>query len=237
MSWSVPMLAEADPVGGDGAQPSRIRSDPVPAISIHAFCETQETARTMRAAGEDRRFAKAQVVVGMGGAHAAAGHFKSSPTPNLIVVESMRSRADLLSELAQLADSCDAGTRVIVIGQINDVLLYRELLKRGVSEYLVAPVTTLQLLESISALYSDPRAKPIGRALAFIGAKGGAGSSVVCHNVAWTIAQQLALDVVIADFDLAFGTAALDFNQEPYRASPTRYRAPSGWTRCCSIVC
>ena len=45
----------------------------------------------------------------------------------------------MLAELDRLAECCDAGTKVVVIGHTNDVVLYRELLKRGVSEYLIAP--------------------------------------------------------------------------------------------------
>ena len=83
----------------------------------------------------------------------------------------------MLAELDALAESCDAGTKVVVIGHVNDVVLYRELLKRGVSEYLVAPVSPLQLMESISNLYNDPDSDPVGHVFAFIGAKGGVGSS------------------------------------------------------------
>jgi len=60
----------------------------------------------------------------------------------------------------------------------------------------------------------EPARAP-GRVIGFIGAKGGAGSSTVCHNVAWALAEALASDTVIADLDLAFGTLGLDFNQDP----------------------
>ena len=98
---------------------------------------------------------------------------------------------------------------------MNDVILYREILKRGVSEYLVAPISPLQLMESISNLYNNPESDPVGNVLAFIGAKGGVGSSTICHNTAWTLSEVLKTSVVIADLDLAFGTAGLDFNQDP----------------------
>jgi pilus assembly protein CpaE len=64
-------------------------------------------------------------------------------------------------------------------------------------------------------LYSAPDAKPVGRILAVIGAKGGVGASTVAHNVAWSIARDLSLDSVVADLDLPFGTAGLDYNQDP----------------------
>jgi len=103
---------------------------------------------------------------------------------------------------------------VIVIGHLNDVLLYRELMRQGVSEYLVAPVHQLQIIESIAALFHDPAAKPLGRIFAFVGSKGGVGSSTLAHNVGWYLSRQLNTDTIITDLDLAFGTAGLNFNQE-----------------------
>src|SRR4029079_13095929 len=45
--------------------------------------------------------------------------------------------------------------------------------------------------------------------------KGGVGSSTVAHNIAWAIGRDLALDAVVTDLDLAFGTAGLHYNQDP----------------------
>jgi pilus assembly protein CpaE len=38
-------------------------------------------------------------------------------------------------------------------------------------------------MESISNLYNDPDSDPVGHVFSFIGAKGGVGSSTICHNV------------------------------------------------------
>jgi pilus assembly protein CpaE len=191
------------------------RARPIPRISIQAFCEEQHTASAIQLAAEDRRLSKAHVSVHMGGAEAAVAHYQESPTPNLIVIESSLDRAAMINELDALAECCDAGTKVMIIGHMNDVVLYRELLKRGVSEYIVAPIEPIQFLESLSNLYNDPDSDPVGNIIAFIGAKGGTGSSTVCHNVAWAISEHLKTNVVVADLDLAFGTTGLDFNQDP----------------------
>ncbi len=201
---------------------------PIPRISIQAFCEDQALANVLQHAAEDRRLSKAHVSVHMGGAQAAVIHYQESPTPNLIVIQCSLPRAQMLHELDQLAESCDAGTKVLMVGRENDVSLYRELLKRGVSEYMVAPVSPIQLMESISGLYNNPTSDPVGHIFAFIGAKGGVGSSTVCHNASWALSELLKSNVVIADLDLAFGTAGLDFNQDPVQgiadalASPER---------------
>ncbi len=188
---------------------------PVPRISIQAFCESVEAAAAIQAAGEDRRLAKAHLKVQLGGVAAAAEAYRSAPTPNLIILETESHHDAIIASLDSLAEVCDPGTRVIVIGKHNDVVLYRELVRRGVSDYMISPVTPINIVRSISGLYSATDAKPVGRVIAVIGAKGGVGASTIAHNIGWSIAHDLALDSVIADLDLAFGTAGLDYNQDP----------------------
>ena len=88
-------------------------------------------------------------------------------------------------------------------------------MRRGVSDYVIAPVTAIDVVRSVCNLFSSPEAKAVGRIIAVVGAKGGVGASTIAHNVAWAIARDLALDSVVADLDLAFGTAGLDYNQDP----------------------
>jgi len=188
---------------------------PAPRVSVQAFCETVETAAAVQAASEDRRLAKTHVKIQMGGATAAVEAYRSSPTPNVILLEADQRAEDILAGLDQLAEVCDSGTRVIVVGRVNDVTLYRELTRRGVSDYMITPIGTIDVVRSICGLYSAPDAKPVGRIIAVVGAKGGVGASTVAHNVAWAIARDISLDTVVADLDLPFGTAGLDYNQDP----------------------
>jgi pilus assembly protein CpaE len=93
---------------------------------------------------------------------------------------------------------------VVVIGPINGILLYRELMRRGVSEYLIAPAAPLQL-------------------------------SSICHNVAWSISEHVDTKVTIADLDLPFGTAALNFNHDPVQSIPDVLTSPGRRDELCSI--
>ncbi len=188
---------------------------PLPRVSIQVFCETPETNAAFTEAAGDRRAGRAHMTVQMGGLAAAREFYVSAATPNVIVVESTAGAAGLTEQLDRLADVCDPGTRVIVIGHANDIGLFRELMQKGVSDYVLAPVDPLLALSTLSALFDVPGTDPLGRTVAFVGAKGGVGSSTIAHNVAWAISQELVSDVVIADLDLAFGTAGLDFNQDP----------------------
>jgi len=198
----------------DVAPPLEDHIAPAPRVSVQAFCDTVETAAAMQSAGEDRRLGKAHIKIQMGGMPAAVEAYRSAPTPNVIVLEA-DGRGDVLAGLDQLASVCDAGTRVVVIGRINDVGFYRELIRRGVSDYVIAPVNALDVVRTICNLFTAPEAKAVGRIIAVVGAKGGVGASTIAHNVAWAVARDLAMDSVVADLDLAFGTAGLDYNQDP----------------------
>jgi pilus assembly protein CpaE len=188
---------------------------PVPRISVQAFCESPDVAQTINDAIADRRMEKAHVKVHMGGLAAAIEAYRTAPTPNVIVIETALGRDELIANLESLAEFCDAGTKVVVLGRMNDILLYRDLMARGVSEYLVAPFAVLDFIRTISRLYTHTGSDPLGKIIAVVGAKGGVGASTIAHNVAWSIARDLEIQTVIVDMDLGFGTAGLDFNQDP----------------------
>jgi pilus assembly protein CpaE len=188
---------------------------PVPRISIQAFCETEGVAQPIERAGEDRRMTRAHLKVHMGGVATAIELYKSAPTPNLIIMESRKEPREMLQSLNELAEYCDPTTKVVVIGHYNDVGLYRELIRSGISEYIVAPISMADVVSVISTIFVDPESDPIGRSIAFIGAKGGVGSSTIAHNIAWSMASLFKSEVVVADLDLAFGTANINFDQDP----------------------
>jgi pilus assembly protein CpaE len=212
----------------------------LPAVSIHAFCEASATAEAMQAAGADRRLAKALVEVSTGGIDAAvancaadsAADRPASRALTILVVETSLPRPLMLARLDALAGRCDPATRLILIGQHNDIALYRELMRRGVGEYLIAPVSPAQLVDAVAGVChtDDAAGGSAGSIIAFIGAKGGAGSSTVCHNVAWALSEALKSDVIVADLDLAFGTAGLDFNQEAVQGIAEALQAPERLT-------
>lgn len=205
--------AIGEPLGDFDA--SEVDHRPVPRISIHAFCETPTTTALLEAAAVDRRLSKTHITMHMGGLAKAVEHFQTAATPNLVIVETVDGGATLVAQLGELASVCDPSTKVIIIGRVNDIALYRELIRQGVSEYLVRPQSPLQLIKSIAGLYVDPSAPPIGKTIAFVGARGGVGSSTIAHNVAWCAAEEYKSDTIILDLDLPFGTASLDFEQDP----------------------
>jgi pilus assembly protein CpaE len=184
----------------------------IPHITLDAWCETPEMIGTLERAVADRRMSRTHATVRPGGIAAAVDLYRHEASANLLVIESRAMGADLDRQLDALADVCQIGTKLILIGYTNDVAVYRELLSRGVSEYIVAPVDPIAIIAATGRLYRDAGAHKLGRSFAFIGAKGGAGSSTIAQNVAATIARSYGRDVILADLDLPFGSVGLGFN-------------------------
>ncbi|MET3853079.1 CtpF protein [Rhizobium sp. OAE497] len=199
---------------------------PLPRISVHAFCESEGLQEVMERCGNDRRVSKVSLRITSGGIAAAANMFQTTPTPNLIILETKASAANLLAELAPLASVCDPSTKVVIVGYYNDIALYRELIRNGISEYMVQPVSMPDVMMAMAQIFVDPDAEPLGRSIAFIGAKGGVGASTIAHNCAFGISSLFSTETILADLDLPYGTANIDFDQDPTQGIAEAVYAP-----------
>ena len=222
MSPAAPLITmpDADVGSRDGGEIA------LPSISIHAFCDRPETAGTVQATSRDWRMNRANLKVYMGGLPAAVDFYRAENTPNLILIESGMRGPELFAQLDSLAAVCDEGTKVVVIGAANDIRLYRELMDKGVSDYLVPPFHPLTLIRSLSDLYVDPDKPFTGRVAAFFGAKGGVGSSTIAHNIAWALSTAHAQETALVDLDASWGTTGLDFNYDNVQGLEEALAAP-----------
>ena len=184
---------------------------PLPSISVHAFCDRQETAHCINETTRDWRMKRTNVKIYMGGLPAAIEFYHKENTPSLIIIESGMRGDELFNQLEQLASVCDEGTKVVMIGAANDIRLFRQLMDKGISDYLVPPLHPLHVIRSLGELYADPEQPFIGRVAAFFGAKGGVGSSSLAHNTAWVLSESLMQETALIDLDASWGTTGLDF--------------------------
>lgn len=198
----------------------------IPAIAAMAFCESSRTAALVEAVSNDRRMHQANVQIQTGGLDAAIAYLSENPTPNLLILESSAPNQTLIAQIDELASHCEEGVQVMVIGNTNDIGLYRQLMARGVSEYLVPPVAPVQIVRSVSELFADPDAPFVGKSISVIGAKGGVGSSTIAHNLAWALSESAGVSTALIDLDLSFGTTALDFNHENQQTVADALLAP-----------
>lgn len=162
----------------------------------------------------DRRLRHSHAEIFDGDVPVAIRRYSEVSTPQLIVMETALSGDALLAALDSLAEHVDAGTHVLLVGSDNDIIQYRALITRGISDYLLKPLTIGALIEAAERIFLDPDAPQLARMFAFYGAEGGVGTSTVAENVAWAIGTVLDEDVTVVDLDLCFGTAAFAYNME-----------------------
>ena len=184
-----------------------------------AFVLDDETRATLGRVAEDQGWSDGEILEG--GVREAIDALAGVSTPQVLVIDLSDSN-DSLGDIGSLAEVCDAGTRVIALGNINDVNLFRNLVALGVQDYLVKPVT----VEALNALVvkaaeepaaAEPEEAKAGRLIAVIGARGGVGASTIAVNTGWLMAHEQKLRVAIVDLDLYFGTVALSLDLEAGR--------------------
>ena len=187
---------------------------PIPRITLHAFMDAAADRASLAEACRDRRMARVTNEIHEGSVASASEYYTDQPTPNLLIVDVPQDRERAFAHLQSLAEACDPGTQVVVVGTLNDVGAYREFMRQGISEYLVSPVSAVQFIETIANIYSNPAAQPLGKVHCVTGVNGGVGASTIAHNLAWHLAESLHESTVVLDLDLPFGTLGLDFNYE-----------------------
>lgn len=142
-----------------------------------------------------------------------------SLSPSQIVLDIGARGPDVLHEIDALAEHCDAGTRVIAVGSTNDITLYRELINRGVIDYLPMPANARDVVEALGRVRAPARgaqAAPAanhtpsrnGRVIACIGSGSGDGASMVALNSAYAISGLMPGSTVLIDMDYQFGMIA-----------------------------
>ncbi|MDB5449043.1 MAG: pilus assembly protein CpaE [Phenylobacterium sp.] len=154
-----------------------------------------------------------------GGIAAARAYLETSPAPAILLVD-VSDCDDVLAAMDRLAEVCDAHTRVVAIGTVNDIALYRGLMQLGVSDYLVKPLSADTLAEALRRAERSERPAPTSRpsrTVALIGARGGVGATSLAVSLAWGLAHEQQLRTVLLDLDLQFGAAALSLDLETGR--------------------
>lgn len=184
-------------------------------LTIDVFAIRDETAAAGKALAEQRNFSRCKVAVREGGLQRAITHYADHPSPNLIIVEDDGDNDTLQGRLDGLAQVVEPGRKLIVVGAVNDISVYRRIVSLGVTDYLVSPLRLEAMMDAIERAAHDPKGPERCRYIAVMGARGGVGSSTVAQNLAWAAAKKIGMRTILADLDLTFGTGGLAFNQDP----------------------
>jgi len=144
----------------------------------------------------------------IGSPHDAATALAARDTsPRYLIIDIGNRSADILPEIDTIAEYCEEGTRVAVIGSVNDVNFYRELRTRGVIEYFTRPAKVADIRAAL--YYENTGAKEGGgKVIAFMSAASGDGASTIALNTAYSLATEYRKSVVLVDMDYQFGMVA-----------------------------
>ncbi len=156
-----------------------------------------------------------------GGIEDATAYMIHDPSPRTVVVD-LSGVAEPLLALDHLADACLPETRVVAIGDINDIHFYHALRSAGVAEYLVKPLNADRMRAALTAPAVIQPAAPAAPAIqasdcetiAVIGARGGVGATMVAVSLAWLSTERTRRKTVLADLDLTCGAASLALDVE-----------------------
>ena len=202
---------------------------PGTSVSLAAFVTDNETADKLK---NIANFHWPGAMINRGSCHDAGSYLQTSPSPDLLVVDLGESETPF-DDLQPLADLCDPATQVIAMGVVNDLGLYKKFINAGVADYLVKPITEVDLETALlAASFSETTAgqntdtEPTGKLIVTIGARGGVGSSTVALNGAWLLAEEFGHRVALVDLDLQFGTAALSLDLVPSTGMIETLRQP-----------
>ena len=173
------------------------------------------------------RFPGLQIV--NGGTREVVDYLAAGAPPKLLIVD-VSDSAKPMSAMLPIIAAFAEDTKVIAIGAVNDINLYREMTEAGISDYLVKPVGDRALDGAINraeerrqqAMQASMSPVPAASAvsdkrsvISVLGTRGGVGATTVATNLAWLMAFDKKRDTILMDLDLQDGSIALALDVEP----------------------
>jgi len=201
----------------DGAAPSEAGA-PAAASTAIVFVKDHDSEGVIRQCLSD--LAVVATEFKKGGILEAIADLATRPSPHLLIVD-ISGIDDPVGPIRELANVCDPTTGVVVIGQSNDIRLYRDLKAVGVVEYFFKPLVRALVMRSCNGILTGSTAQPssrTGKLIFVVGARGGAGATTVAVACCWHLAEIKKRRVCLLDLDLQFGDAALQLNASPSHA-------------------
>lgn len=141
--------------------------------------------------------------------------YKDKLPPDVLIVLLDDLTVDALSQLSSLPSSTRPA--LLVIAEDNDNQQMRRSMQAGARDFFTFPVNNQELLKSFNQIIFDLRRgrSKQGILTTVINAKGGSGGSFIACNLAHIASALSDSSVVLMDFDLQFGSQALNLDIKP----------------------
>jgi pilus assembly protein CpaE len=196
-----------------------VRNDSAPeAYRAAAYVNDEESSIVLKRCFADLGLFDGSVVRGT--IDTAIKDLDRNRSPQILVVDI--SGVDLpLESMQRLSEVCEPGVEVMVVGERNDIALYRSLSRMGVAEYVFKPLTyeiVSEILGRVTSGNVQQRTQKLGKLVNVLGVRGGVGSSTIACALGWHLSEQVGRRVAIIDFDISFGTCAMLLDSGPNHA-------------------
>jgi pilus assembly protein CpaE len=140
---------------------------------------------------------------------------REGTAPRILILDLSESTAPI-AELSAARSVGGPDLKVLALGTVNDVSLFRDLLAAGASDYLVKPLTREALSVGLEKQSTATSSGPgLGQIIAFIGSRGGVGTTTTAVGCAWLLSDNHKENTALVDLDLHFGTVALNLDSDP----------------------
>ena len=188
------------------------------APTVQAFVRDPDSEASVRQAMANLNMRDAEFVGGT--IEDAITALSQRPSPRLLIVD-VSGVSDPVARINALADVCEPNTGVIVIGDRNDIVLYRDLRFAGVAEYFFKPLVSDLVSRACNAVLTggaETQPQRTGKLVFVLGVRGGVGATTIAVNTAWRLAETRQRWVMLLDLDLQNGDAALQLDETPSHA-------------------
>lgn len=187
----------------------------LPPASVTLFTSDKNSEEVFNGLQEDWRFARIIGDVQSGSIDEAIAYYQDYESPDLVIIQTDNVDDNLTDKLEELAGHCDENTAAMIIGPVNDVVLYRKLIGMGVSEYIVKPLEKEQFANDLASTLIERVGETGSRLVAVIGSKGGVGTTVLSEAVSWALSDNLGQKTFLMDASAGWSTLSVGMNFEP----------------------
>lgn len=187
----------------------------LPPASLTVFSADASTRAAIEALSQDWRFARVHVVAQEGDVETAISYYEEYSSPELLIVQTETIDESFTGRLGALAGNCSEGTDAIVIGPVNDVQLYRQLIDMGVSDYIVKPVETDVFAEVVAKALIAKIGIQKSKLIVTMGSKGGTGVSTLAQGLALGLSDIAGQKTLLMDAAGGWSSNAVALGHEP----------------------
>lgn len=177
---------------------------------ITCFIQDEATQSMIQLALE--RIGLSQARMFEGNIDSAIKYFRSHLYTKIIVVD-CAGESLITSKVEALLEVCGPDLILLVIGDKNEVSIFRDLIRLNVRDYLVKPLNADILNRALSVIIrGEERKKRTGKIICFMGTVGGCGTTTIALNVANIMSNHLAKKSLLIDTDMIFSTLPMNLD-------------------------